>query len=47
VTGWEKKRFQGGTNHVAMRRPLDNYRCIPCMSKTLDGLDPGQLEIAG
>jgi hypothetical protein len=38
VEGWEKKRHQGGTNHIACRRPLPRFRCEPCMQKILAGL---------
>lgn len=42
VEGWEKKRDQGGTNHVAMRRPLNQYRCNGCMSLMQAGLSSAQ-----
>ncbi|MBA2707202.1 MAG: hypothetical protein H0U59_05295 [Gemmatimonadaceae bacterium] len=40
--GWEKKRMQGGTNHLALRRPQNRFMCHVCMSKILDKMDPGQ-----
>lgn len=42
VTGWEKRREQGGTNHIALRTPQDTYCCNGCMQLLLAGLDPGQ-----
>lgn len=42
VEGWEKRRNQGGTNHVAERRPLHAYRCAACMDKALNGVHSGQ-----
>lgn len=45
VEGWEKKRDQGGTNHVAMRRPLNEFMCANCMGMALAGLDPRQLAL--
>jgi hypothetical protein len=42
VEGWEKKRDQGGTNHLALRKPKEQFRCNGCMTLILDGLNPGQ-----
>lgn len=42
VTGWEKKRHAGGTNHIACRRPLDEFMCDACMRKVLAGVPAGQ-----
>jgi len=47
VTGWEKRRAQGGTNHVALRRPTGKFMCTHCMKKLQDGVGSGQLEISG
>lgn len=43
VEGWEKKRDAGGTNHVALRTPLDEFMCPTCMDKLRNGLAAGQL----
>lgn len=45
VTGWERYREQGGTNHVAVRRPTGEFMCEDCMRKLKDGLDPAQGEL--
>lgn len=42
VVGWEKKRDQGGTNHVALRQPLNEYCCNGCMTLMQQGMSPGQ-----
>lgn len=42
VHGWEKKREDGGTNHLALREPQDKYCCNGCMMLMQSGLDPGQ-----
>lgn len=42
VRGWEKKRNQGGTNHVALRRPLPESMCNGCMTKLQAGVDARQ-----
>lgn len=42
VEGWEKKRDQGGTNHLALRKPKDVFCCNACMSLMLAGLSTGQ-----
>lgn len=31
VTGWEQRRTQGGTNHIAKRVPTGKFMCSPCM----------------
>lgn len=46
VEGWEKKRDQGGTNHVALRNPLGVSMCNACMMLKLSGLSAAQLRIA-
>jgi len=46
VVGWEKPREGGGTNHIALRTPQDEYCCNGCMTLMLDGLDPGQESLA-
>ena len=45
VEGWEKKRDGGGTNYLALRKPKEQFRCNPCMTLLLEGLDPGQSRI--
>ena len=40
VEGWEKKRDAGGTNHVALRKPLGVFMCAGCMDLLRAGLDP-------
>lgn len=45
VEGWEKKRAQGGTNHLAMRNPKEKFRCNGCMQLMLDGLSSGQVRL--
>lgn len=45
VTGWEKRRAQGGTNHVALRRPTGQFMCGGCMTLRLADVDPNQLTI--
>lgn len=45
VEGWEKKRDQGGTNHLALRKPKDEFRCNGCMTLILHGLSPGQVAL--
>jgi len=42
VTGFERKRDAGGTNHVAMRRRTGKIICPECMVKLLAGLSAGQ-----
>lgn len=42
VQGYEKKRAQGGTNHVALRRPLYDFMCNRCMTLAQSGLHPQQ-----
>lgn len=45
VTGWERYREQGGTNHVACRRPTGEFMCDACMAKLRNGLDTAQGEL--
>ena len=42
VEGWEKRRDQGGTNHLALRKPKEVFRCNGCMTLLQQGLSPGQ-----
>jgi hypothetical protein len=46
VEGWEKRRSQGGTNHLACRRPRNQFRCAGCMEKILNGVAAGQESLA-
>ena len=45
VTGWEKRREQGGTNHLALRKPLDEYCCHGCMTLMQQKIAPGQTSL--
>lgn len=45
LEGWEKKRAAGGTNHVALRKPLGEFMCNGCMEKLLSGVAAAQLQI--
>jgi hypothetical protein len=47
VIGWEKKREQGGTNHLALREPLNQYCCNGCMTLLAAGIDPAQESLLG
>lgn len=44
LTGWDKKRSAGGTNHVALKRPLHEFMCAGCMDKLQNGVPALQLE---
>jgi uncharacterized protein YlaI len=45
LKGWEKKRRQGGTNHVALRRPLHEFMCNNCMTNLLSGTAAEQISM--
>lgn len=45
VEGWEKKRDQGGTNHVALRRPLGVFMCVTCINHLRKGIPATQMRI--
>ena len=45
VSGWEKRRPGGGTNHVALRKVEDVFRCEECMQKLLAGFSKDQEEL--
>lgn len=47
VTGWTKKRSQGGANHIAQQRPTNDFRCDVCMQKVLSGDDINQCMMFG
>lgn len=42
VTGWERNRIGGGTNALALRRPLQIHMCDSCMRRRKRGIVPGQ-----
>ncbi len=46
ISGWDKKRREGGTNHVALRKPLGEWMCDGCMAKCMAGIPTGQLSLA-
>ena len=37
VTGWERRRAQGGTNAIALRAPLQEWAHPACVSLAKDG----------
>jgi len=45
VVGFEKQRDQGGTNALALRRPLNEWACNTCVDKQKSGVDPRQEEL--
>lgn len=42
IIGYEKTRKQGGTNAIALRKPLDEWACDRCVDKLRNGVDPRQ-----
>lgn len=42
VDGWERKREQGGTNHVAQRTVHDQFLHVGCMTLRQAGINPNQ-----
>lgn len=42
IGGWEREREQGGTNHVVLREPKDEWACIHCINKLQSGVAVGQ-----
>ncbi len=42
VEGWEHHRDEGGTNHVALRRPTNKVMHNGCMEKLQNGIAVGQ-----
>jgi hypothetical protein len=42
VIGWERKREQGGTNHVALRVQQEVFMCNACMVLRQAGISPKQ-----
>ena len=43
VKGWEQRREQGGTNHVALRQSTGQVMCEHCMRKAQAGLATTQM----
>jgi len=47
ITGWERVREGGGTNHVLWRKRTDRVMCGGCVVDRLYGKpDPNQLTLA-
>lgn len=46
ITGFERERKQGGTNHVLWREPTGRVMCSTCVIRKTHGIIPGQLSIA-
>jgi hypothetical protein len=42
VTGWEKKRSQGGANQIILREPLPNFAHALCVDEYKQGIHPDQ-----
>ena len=38
VSGWEHKRDDGGTNHIALRTPENTFMCDACMTRLRSGV---------
>ena len=38
VHGWEQHRSGGGTNHVTLREPGDEWACAHCIDKLKQGV---------
>lgn len=45
VTGWDRKRVQGGTNHIALRKLTGKVMCFECMTMLQAGLSVGQMAL--
>jgi hypothetical protein len=45
VVGWERRREKGGTNHIALRRKVDEYMCELCMDREQAGDAKGQMHM--
>ena len=43
VTGWERKRTDGGTNALRCREPHDEWACTVCVDKEAKGIGVGQI----
>lgn len=42
VEGWERHRHQGGTNHIMLREPRDEWACRWCIESLNRGVPVGQ-----
>jgi hypothetical protein len=42
VSGWERKRKQGGTNALILRKVHPQWACGECIDKLRAGIDPAQ-----
>ena len=45
VIGWEHKRYQGGTNHISLRKKTGKLMCSSCMMKLQAGVAAGQMTL--
>jgi len=45
VTGWVKKRREGGTHAIVCEEPTGRWACNDCISKLRSGLSPGQTSL--
>lgn len=45
VSGWVKRRSDGGANAVALREPMGIYACEMCISKLKQGAKIDQLSL--
>lgn len=46
VKGWEKKRKEGGTNHLLFREQTGEFMCSTCLVKKTYLVSPDQLTLA-
>ena len=44
VTGWERRRDQGGTNAIRLREPTNEWACMACINLQAKG--PGLAQTA-
>ena len=42
VEGWERPRVGGGTNAIALRKPVQEWMCATCMVRKKEGLGVNQ-----
>lgn len=45
VTGWEKRRSQGGANQIILREPLFEYAHATCIDERRHGIHPDQANL--
>lgn len=38
IVGWDKRRNQGGQNHVRLRKPTGRVMHVSCMTRLLNGI---------